>query len=889
MYWHNMSFEETIKELDSDISFGLSNRQAEEKREQYGSNEITEKKRVSPITRFFMQFNDFMIFILLIAAGVSMGISLLNGERDFIDPIIILMIVILNAFLGLFQELKAEKSLEALKKLSAPEATVIRGGKLVKLSTKLLVPGDIIIVHSGDMVPADARLIESINLKAEEAALTGESAPVDKDASLKVKAGSLVGDRKNMIFAGSSITYGRGKAIATATGMYTEMGKIADLISKDEAPDTPLQLKLAETSKILGMGALIICLIIFIIGLLRSFPPFFMFMTSVSLAVAAIPEGLPAIVTIMLAIGVQRMAGRRAIIRRLPAVETLGSANVICSDKTGTLTQNKMRVVEISGLNGELDKKSREYGNILQYGALCNDSVLEVRGEERNVFGDPTESALVLAAYEDMIAKNDLDDKFPRVGEVPFDSSRKLMTTIHKTDEGYLCITKGAPDILINKCRAYCSRGAEIPLGPSDSQRAKRLNSEMAGRALRVIGISYKIVKELPKNIKAETIENDLVFMGFFGIIDPPRPEVLHAVRVCKKAGIKPVMVTGDHVITAKAIAEKIGIMKAGDKAITGEELNKISQEELNEIIDDYAVFARVTPEHKVKIVKAFQSQGNVVAMTGDGVNDAPALKAADIGCAMGITGTDVAKGAADMVLMDDNFATIVEAVREGRGIYENIRKAIHFLLSSNIGEILTIFVSILLGWDMPLLAIHLLWVNLITDSLPAVALGLDPAEDTAMERKPYSNHRSFFSDGLWKRIAIEGVMIGLLALIAFGTGVVYFDPEGSCLIGRTMCFATLSISQLVHAFNMRSEKSIFEVGIKGNLYLIGAFFIGVILEAAVIMIPSVSRIFRVSALDFKQWLIVALLCFMPIFIVEMEKFLTKPRTFTANTKSLLK
>lgn len=885
MYWHSKSFEETINSLDSDKEFGLSQRQAEMKLEEFGLNELEEKKSTSLIVRFFMQFNDFMIFILLLAAGLSTGIGLLNGERDFLDPIIILAIVILNAGLGLFQELKAERSLEALKQMSAPEATVIRGSKLSKIETKYLVPGDIIVLHAGDMVPADARLFESMNLKAEEAALTGESAPIEKEAELKVKDNSLVGDRRNMVFSGTTITYGRGKAVVTATGMHTEMGKIADLISSDEESETPLQAKLSETGKMLGIGALVICLIIFFIGILKNFPPFFMFMTSVSLAVAAIPEGLPAIVTIMLAIGVQRMAKRNAVIRKLPAVETLGSANIICSDKTGTLTQNKMRIVEVAGLKGTLEKESDDYKLIMQYGALCNDSILDIKGSEQNIIGDPTESALVIAAYEANILKGEIEEAYPRVNEIPFDSKRKLMTTVHKIDGGYLIITKGAPDFLLNKCSMYSVNGRQQDMGKLERTKISGVNSEMAGKALRVIGVACKVVKEIPNKLENEKIENDLIFLGLAGMIDPPRPEAVHAVRVCKSAGIKPVMVTGDHLLTAKAIGRKIGIMEMDDKAISGEEINHMTQEQLNECIDDYSVFARVSPEHKVKIVKAFQAKGNVVAMTGDGVNDAPALKAADIGCAMGITGTDVAKGAADMVLMDDNFATIVEAVREGRGIYDNIKKAIHFLLSSNIGEILTIFVSILLGWDMPLLAIHLLWVNLITDSLPAVALGLDLPDEKIMERPPHKNNKSFFSDGLWKRIGIEGLMVGMLALIAYGIGNVYFDVPGSHLIGRTMCFATLSISQLVHAFNMRSEESLFTIGLGKNMYLVGAFVIGIILQSAVITIPSVSIIFKVIPLTFSQWAIVALLCIIPVIIVELEKILEKP----AEKKSKMK
>ncbi len=875
MKWYCKSYRDAILAFETNEINGLSEIEANARKEKFGLNKLAQKNKTSMIVKFFMQFNDFMIIILIAAAVMSFAVSWINGERDFIDPVIILLIVVINAALGLIQESKAEKSLEALQKMSSPTTKVLRDGKLIQVNTEEIVPGDIISLETGDLAPADARLITSINLKAEESALTGESLPVEKDADFISKETSSIGDRRNMVFSGSTISYGRGTAVVTDIGMNTEVGKIADMIINDESPATPLQKKLEETGKILGIGALVICLAIFVMGIFRNIPPFQMFMTSVSLAVAAIPEGLPAIVTIMLAIGVQRMAKQNAIIRKLPAVETLGSASVICSDKTGTLTQNKMTVVEIwCGGNISGHNKPQSEREILRFSTMCNDTTLNEIDGEIKLLGDPTESALVTAAYKLGINKNTIDIECPRVNEIPFDSKRKLMSTIHKKSNGeYLVITKGAPDVLINKCNYYNENGINQNINTSIKAEISKQNYTMADKALRVLAVAYKTLRVKPQQINEDTIENDLIFVGLIGMIDPPRMEALAAVTTCKTAGIKPVMVTGDHVITATAIARKLGIMELGGSALTGEALNKMSQKELIENIYSYSVFARVSPEHKVRIVKAFQAKGAIVAMTGDGVNDAPALKAADIGCAMGISGTDVAKGAADMVLTDDNFATIVDAVREGRGIYSNIRKAVHFLLSSNIGEIITILVSIVLGWATPLLAIHLLWVNLVTDSLPAIALGVDPPEKGIMHNKPINNHKSLFSDGLMYRIAFEGLMIGMLAIIAFGVGSIYFDELGEHTIGRTMAFATLSISQLVHAFNMRSEQSILKINILENIYLVGAFFTGLFLQTIVISFPPLASIFKVTPLGTTQWTIVAILCFMPLLIVELQKY----------------
>ena len=852
---------EALSALETDAARGLSGKAAARRLAAHGANKLVEKKPKPLLVRFFLQFNDFMVLTLLGAAAISLAVSVLQKEMDFADPILILLIVSLNAILGLVQEGRAARALEALKRMSAPMAQVLRSGKISRIAAEEIVPGDMLLLEAGDVVPADGRLITSVNLKAEEAALTGESVPAEKDAELLLPDADNAGDMRNMVFTGSSIVYGRGMAVVTATGMGTEMGKIAEMINADnEEAETPLQRRLAATGKTLGIGALVICAVIFGLGLLRQIPPFEMFMTSVSLAVAAIPEGLPAIVTIMLAIGVRRMARRNAVVRRLPAVETLGSATVICSDKTGTLTQNKMRVTEMyAGDKAEL----------LRMAALCTDCRVEDENGQAAVVGDPTEAALVAAALEHGFDKRRLDGESPRAAEIPFDSKRKLMTTVHReSGKTYRSVTKGAPDVLLDACTHVAEKGAVSPLTNERRAEILRACADMAARALRVIGVAYKRAD----SARTENAERGMTFAGLLGMIDPPREEAAEAVAICQSAGIRPVMVTGDHAATAAAIAKKLGILHTGDRVMTGAELNRTPQEDLEAEIHRYSVFARVSPEHKVRIVKAFQARGNVVAMTGDGVNDAPALKAADIGCAMGQNGTDVAKAAADMVLTDDNFATIVDAVCEGRGIYANIRKAVHFLLSSNIGEILTIFSAMLLGWDTPLLAIHLLWVNLVTDSLPAIALGLDAAEDSVMNERPVDKKEGLFAGGLWQRIGLEGCMIGLLALIAFGVGTIVFDAPGSHMLGRTMAFATLSISQLVHAFNMRSEKSLFAIDPLGNRQLVGAFLVGLALQVGVIMLPPLAEVFKVAALSAGQWLIVAGLCLVPLVVVELEK-----------------
>ena len=870
MNWHSKTAEFALAQKRADRARGLSEEQADKRRKNHGPNTIEAKRDKPLILRFFMQFNDFMVIVLLFAAGLAYFAGWLHGEPNITDPLIILFIVALNALLGLVQESKAARALKALKDISQPDAKVLRDGQAMIIKVEDIVPGDVVFLETGDIVPADLRLIAASNLKIEESALTGESAPAEKDADAIASDAAPLGDRVNMAFSGTYVTYGRGTGLAVATGMETEMGKIASLIMEEKAPPTPLQRKLAETGKVLGIAALLICAAIFGIGIHRQIPPMDMFITSVSLAVAAIPEGLVAIVTIMLAIGVQRMARRNAIIRKLPAVETLGSATVICSDKTGTLTQNKMRIVEVSNGRSTLRKDSRQALDIIKLGALCNDSFVSAG----QVLGDPTEAAFVASLLSQGLDKSQLEAEKQRMAEIPFDSKRKLMTTIHVSDDEFMSITKGAPDVLLGRCTYYFENGQAFALDKARREEILRQVAKMADRALRVLAVAFRPLDHLPQGAQLSKAEESLIFVGLAGMMDPPRPEVRDAVAVCKHAGIKPVMITGDHPATALAVARAIGIGGYDSTAVTGADIMGLSQEELEDAVEHTAVFARVSPEHKMRIVKAFQKNGHVVAMTGDGVNDAPALKAADIGCAMGINGTEVAKEAADIVLTDDNFATIVHAVEEGRGILVNIRKAVHFLLSSNVGEIVTIFVAVLLGWPVPLLAIHLLWVNLVTDSLPAIALGLDPADKGIMNGRPKTTRTGLFNKKLWQRIFLEGAMIGMLSLIAFGIGVTYFDTGDSVTMGRTMAFATLSISQLVHAFNMRSESSILRIHIFENRYLVGALIIGVILQASVISIEHVAAVFRVAPLRTEGWLIVAGLSLLPIVIVEIEKFL---------------
>lgn len=860
--WHSCSVEEIAKNLKTNINIGLSDDEAQKRFERYGPNNLKEKKKESIFVKFIKQFNDFMIITLIIAAIVSAVVSKLNGEADYIDSIIIVAIVVFNAIMGLVQEQKAEKSLEALKKMTAPNAKVRRNGRVQEIDATLVVPGDIVILEAGNYVPADCRLINSYNLKIEESTLTGETIPSLKDSSKILKENTAMGDLCNMVFATTIVVNGHGEAIVVETGMNTRVGKIAGMIIEDESPETPIQKKLAEVGKILAIACIIICVLIFVIGIFKKIPIIEMFMTSVGLAVAAIPEGLPAIVTIMLSIGVTKMAKKNSIIRKLPAVETLGSSSVICSDKTGTLTQNKMTVTEIRNCFGRANSNERKF--ILELGTMCTDTTEERINGKLGFVGEATEVAISNAAMEEGVSKSFLYDEMKRINDIPFDSKRKMMTTIHKYGNGYRIITKGAPDVLLKRCSNCYSGGQIVPIF-SKKDDINEQNNQMAEKALRVIAVAYKDVEKLPE---MQDVEKDLIFCGLIGMIDPPREGVKEAVRTCRRAGIKTVMITGDHLQTAKAIAKELGILKRGDLAIDGETLERMSQHELEQNIMDYSVFARVSPEHKVRIVKAFQSTGAVVAMTGDGVNDAPALKNADIGIAMGKGGTDVAKNAADMILLDDNFVTIVEAVKQGRNIYDNIKKAIHFLISTNIGEIVTIFFGLVLGIKSPLLAIQLLWINLVTDSLPAIALGLEKEEENIMSRLPRNPKKNLFADGLWWKIMIEGAMLGMFTLLAFSIGNRLYSVE----VGRTMAFLTLGILELVHSFNIKSEESIFKIGIFENKYLIGALVLGVILQVIVVVVSPLAQVFSLVPLTGIQWLYTVLIAIAPIPIVEIQK-----------------
>ena len=814
------------------------------------------------LQRFTEQFRDVMILILIAAAVISFVVACVEGNpKEFFEPALILLIVVLNAAMGVAQESKAEKALDALKNMSAPHARVVRGGEEKVVDASCLVPGDIIKLEAGDFVPADARLIKSASLKSEESALTGESVPSEKDADAEVKSGAPLGDRANMVFSGCSITYGTATAIVTATGMDTEMGKIANLLDSESETHTPLQQKLAQLGKYLGIVAILACVIIFIVGIANGIPVMEIFMTAVSLAVSAIPEGLPAIVTIVLSIGVQRMVKKNALIRRLPAVETLGSASVICSDKTGTLTQNKMTLVKayvdgIENIEDISDDCTEPTKNLLLMGALCCDgSVSFADGEEKHI-GDPTETAIVLAAHKNGMEKDAINERYPRIAEVPFDSDRKLMTTVNDFDGKKVVVVKGAFDMMASRCVS------------GDLDTAKAITELMSKDALRVLAIGYKIVESVSDEPSSEELENDLIFLGLVGMIDPPRPEAKDAVKVCRGAGIKPVMITGDHVVTASAIAKEIGILEEGDRAITGAELDEMTDTELDNAVEHISVYARVSPENKIRIVKAWQRRGRVVSMTGDGVNDAPALKAADIGCAMGITGTDVAKGAADMTLTDDNFATIVDAVREGRGIYANIKKVVGFLLGTNIGEVITVFLAMILWHKTPFLSMQLLWINLVTDSLPAIALGMEDVEADVMEHAPKPKNEGIFANGLGIRVVLQGFMFAILSLTAFALGE---RATGTVSGGQTMAFMVLALSQVVQSFNMRSEHSLFETGFFTNKKLNGAAGLSTLLVLIVLFTPL--RIaFGLDLLPFYLYLIALVLIIIPTIIMEGSK-----------------
>ncbi len=878
--WYKKTEQEVIEELNTDRKSGLNDSEVNRRIKKYGKNEFKEEKKKGLLKMIFEQINDVMIYILIAAAVASASL----GEVS--DAIIIGIVITLNAVIGIIQERKAEEAIKELKKLSSPKSLVKRNGKVVEVPSNKIVPGDIVVLEAGRMVPADLRLIDEASLKIEESSLTGESVPVEKDSEIDLsgKEDVALGDQRNMAFMSTVVTYGRGEGVVVGTAMDTEMGKIADLLGKTVDEKTPLQKRLADIGKVLGIIALIISAVIFGLGVIQGRDIFDMLFTAISLAVAAIPEGLPAIVTIVLAMGVQKMIKRNAIIRKLPAVETLGSVNIVCSDKTGTLTQNKMTVTKIY-TNEEIksveniDTQNESENMLLKAMVLCNDATYT----EKNQTGDPTEVALLVMGENNGLKKEEAEKQFKRLNEVPFESDRKMMTTINEINGEYFVFTKGAIDNLLKASTKINVNGEEKELTEDIKRDILNAAEKMSSQALRVLGAAYK--KTDNKKGTREDFENDLVYTGLVGMIDPPREEVKASINKCHNAGIKTIMITGDHKKTAFAIAKELGIAEREEQSISGVEIDKLSEKELSNRIKDLRVFARVSPEHKVKIVNAFRDNGNVVSMTGDGVNDAPSLKAADIGVSMGITGTDVAKSASDMILTDDNFSTIEHAIEEGRNIYKNIKKTILFLLSCNFGEIIAIFLAVLFKWPTPLIPIHILWVNLITDSFPALALGVDPGDPDVMKEKPRDPKESIFQ-GYKLSLFINGLIIGGLTLFAFVYGVRNFmgitdfnqiipsDIPGNALIhAQTMAFIVLSFSQLVHSLNLRSfEKSIFKKGLFTNKYLIGAILLGIVLQAIIVSVPFLEEIFKVSSLNITDWSIVLGLSIVPLIINEIVK-----------------
>ncbi|QLY81739.1 cation-translocating P-type ATPase [Clostridium intestinale] len=869
--WFSKTSETVLKELNSNISTGLSDEEAKKRLSEYGPNRLSTKKKKTLLQLFISQLADVMIYILFGAAIISAMV----GEIS--DSIIILIVIFINAIIGVVQESKAEKALEALKELSTPKAIVKRGGELKEIPSEEVVIGDIIVIDAGRFIPADLRLIESANLKIDEAAFTGESVPADKDAMITIEKDNVtIGDQHNMAFMSTLATYGRGIGVVVGTSMDTQIGKIAKMIDEAEEDSTPLQKRLAQLGKTLGFAAIFICGLIFVIALFQGRDMLEMFLTAISLAVAAIPEGLPAIVAIVLAMGVQRMIKENAIIRKLPAVETLGSVNIICSDKTGTLTQNKMTVTKFYADNSllnidniELEKPSNK---LLIHGMiLCNDATYT----EKSKTGDPTEIALLEAGVKYNLFKESLNEQFQRIDEIPFDSDRKLMTTVNKHEGGLKVFTKGAIDSILKISNKALLGEDIVDLNDEVRKSILKAADEMSDEALRVLACAYKEIDS--SNVSIDSLETNLIYVGMMGMIDPPRLEVKDSIKLCKSAGITPIMITGDYRNTAFAIAKELGIAENIDETISGDEIDKFTEETFNENIKDYKVFARVSPEHKVKIVKAFKSHGNIVSMTGDGVNDAPSLKTADIGVAMGITGTDVAKGAADMILTDDNFTTIVSAVEEGRNIYNNIRKSIIFLLSCNFGEIVTLFVAILLNWDTPLLPIHILWVNLITDSFPALSLGVDPGDKGVMNDPPRDPKENLFSGRFGVLLAINGAIMGALTLVAFRVGE-HLYPD-SLMHAQTMAFVVLAVSQLFYSLSVRNpKKTLFEIGPLTNKYLLGAICLGILLQLAIISIPPIAEIFKVFTLTSRDWGFVILLSLIPFILNELIKILFRKR-----------
>jgi Ca2+-transporting ATPase len=876
--WHTEHASAVVEKFRSNAVNGLTQSEVRVRVERYGLNKIAGRKKRPLVRLFFAQLNSILIFILLFAAVVSAVL----GETT--DTIVIACVIMLNALIGVIQEAKAEKALEALRRLATPRALVVREGGQREVPAEEVVPGDIVVIDAGRIIPCDIRLIESVNLKIEESSLTGESVPVEKRAGT-VNGGedTPLGDRRNMAFMSTIATYGRGIGIAVATGMSTEIGKIAVMLEENKEELTPLQKKLELLGRRLGGIILGLCACLFLISLLRPLIVSGMIekshliellLTAISLAVAAIPEGLPAIVTIVLAIGVQRMVRRNAIIRSLPAVETLGSVNIICTDKTGTLTLNKMTVTRFfaDGMLGDIEKLDRAnsaHRMLLHSIVLCNDATFTPGART----GDPTEVALVEAGYQNGMVKGELESTFPRVAEKPFDSERKLMSTVHKYGGKYTVFTKGALDQIINKCTRVITNEGTVPLTEKIKEQLLEKANEL--EALRILAGAYRETEKIPG---IDGMEEDLIFAGFVGMIDPPRLEVKDSIARCRKSGIQTVMITGDHKNTALSIARALDIAVDPSQIISATELEALSDDELRRRSHTLRVYARVSPEHKVRIVRALKAMGNIVSMTGDGVNDAPSLKAADIGVAMGITGTDVAKGASDMVLTDDNYSTIVAAIEEGRNIYNNIRKSVLFLLSCNAGEIIAIFLSILFGWPTPLIPIHILWVNLITDTLPALALGMDPGDPNVLDEKPRDPAESLFSRGGTASVIGNGLLIGLLTLFAFRFGMRLY-PQ-SLVHARTLAFAVLSLTQLFHAFNMRHQtKSLFGIGPFSNLFLIGAVVVGIVLQVSVIGVPLFASIFRVLSLYARDWLFVAVLATMPLLFNEVVKIFLRHRT----------
>ena len=885
--WFTKSQEAVLKELNVNSKTGLSTEEAKNRLEKYGLNKLKGKPKKSLLQLFLAQLKDVLIYVLIGAAVINI---IAHGSEGIPDALIILAVVLINALVGVIQESKAEKALEALQQMTAPKSLVRRNGEVIEINSEELVPGDILIIDAGRYIPADVRLIESANLQIQESSLTGESVPSEKNADFITSDEKIsVGDKENMAFMSTIAIYGRGEGVVVATAMDTEIGKIAKILDEDENMLTPLQIKLEELGKILGYGALAICGIIFVVGMLQGRQVVEMFMTSISLAVAAIPEGLVAIVAIVLSLGVKSMSRKNAIVRKLPAVETLGAVNIICSDKTGTLTQNKMTVVKTYTLNNLKDisdernqKANVDETELIRSFVLCSDASID-GGQD---IGDPTEVALVVLGDKFNLEKNTLNAEYKRVGENPFDSDRKLMSTLNEEGNKFRVHTKGAIDNILMRSNRILVNGEILPITDEDKSKILKVAENMSDDALRVLGVAFK---DVDTEIAPEEMEKDLVVVGIVGMIDPPRIEVKGSIEEAKRAGITPIMITGDHKNTAVAIAKELGIATDISQSLTGSEIDSIPDEKFAKEINNYRVFARVSPEHKVKIVRAFKKQGNIVSMTGDGVNDAPSLKSADIGVAMGITGTDVSKGASDMILTDDNFTTIVHAIEEGRNIYNNIKKTIMFLLSCNLGEVLCVFFATVFGWAMPLVPTQLLWVNLITDTLPAISLGMDPGDKDVMNRKPRDPKESFFAEGAGMRAIVGGVLIGILTLVAFYLGIIHSGDvpikeakDGTEIVtyGRTMAFIVLTFSQLFYSLSMRnSKKTIFEVGFFGNMFLIVSIIISIILQVLLISIPPIAEMFKVTALDPSHWGMVIGLSLIPFAINEIIKVVTRGKS----------